>query len=508
MTFGDVVAVVRRSIGSTAVVATTAFAALGVAWALTTPPGAAPDEPSHYVRMVGLSAGRLLGERVDLDRPFGVDLSTEAVERVNREAGWYRLDDGVAPPNVCNSGSTTRPFACDQPLPASPDSRYISYHARYHPGAYIVPALFSSVGDTMWQKLFAGRIGFVAQGTVLFAVAVAAMSARRRALGYPSTGHGVVLALGVTPLLSFMTGTLAPNGTEVLAVAACTASAMALAQQWSRRWLWSVVGCATMASWSRDFGAPAVVVALVAVAATEPAVMRQLRSRRRELIAPAAVIVLALSSALVWQFANKVSILRVPMSSTELSDALTRAAEGVIGAVGLVGILDVRVHRAVEVAWLLFIAAGVGAALTTVARRTRLVVGTVVLVAALLSVELALGMAVFGFGFQARFVLPIASIAVVVLAMAPQRPAICSRVTVRGVLVFAAVGHLAALLQSAHRHAVGLGQPFDLGAAVWSPPFGWGVGVTLMLFGCSLVALVPLRTTGLGSGQVVDGDPS
>jgi hypothetical protein len=485
---------VLRRAWTAPVVATLAFAVLGTAWALSTPPGAAPDEPSHYVRMVGLARGDLVGERVDPATPTPGTLPTpEAIARMNREAGRYDLPRLLTPPEPCNAFQSDLPYVCSWTPIDEPSGRHISYHARYLPGAYVVPAALSRTGSTMWQSMFAGRVGFVLQATALFAVVAAAVAARWRAVGRTSTASAVLLVASVTPVVVFMSGTLAPNGTEVMAVAAVTASAMALATGWSRCWLWCVAVCLVVASWSRDLGAVTALGALVAVATAEPSVAAQLRVHRREARWPLAVAALGAVSAVVWQVLNKVSILRVPQRWAEVTIGLADVGEAVLTAVGLVGWLDTRVHRLVEVGWVLVAALATGAVLTRVAPRVQWVVAAVAAVVVAVGVELSMGLRAAGFGLQARFLVPLAAIGVVVLVMAPQREAPWSPGVVRLALVGAATGHLAMLLRAAHRHANGLSQPLDLDGAVWAPPFGWAASVALMVTGSLLVALVPLR---------------
>lgn len=475
------------------VVATAAFAVLGVAWALSTPPGAAPDEPSHYIRMVGLARGDLMGDRVDPSTPPPGPLpSVEAAERMNREAGWYELPSILMPPGGCNAFRPEQPFSCSPVLLDAPNDAVISYHARYLPGAYVVPAAVSRVGDTMWQTMFLGRIGFLLQATVLFAVIACAVSARCRAVGGLSTGSAVVLAVAPTPLVLFLAGTLAPNGTEVLAVAAFTASALALGCGWSARWLWCAAVCAVVASWSRDLGAALVVAALVAVVLVEPSLVADARRRRREVRAPVALVLVGIVSATVWQLANKVSVLRWPASWGELAAGLSDVADAVPASIGLVGWLDTRVHRFVEVAWVVVAAVAAGAVLTRVATRVQRVVAAVAALTVLAGVELAIGLRAAGFGLQARFLLPIVAIGAIVLVMAPQRAAPWSRGVVRVALLGVAAGHLATLLRAAHRHANGIGQQVDFASPLWAPPGGWATSITVMLLGVALVALVPL----------------
>jgi hypothetical protein len=488
---------VLRRAWSAPAVATLAFVVLGLAWALSTPPGAAPDEPSHYIRMVGLARGDLVGERVDPATPTPGALPTpEAIARMNREAGRYDVPRLLTPPEPCNAFRPELPFACPWSPVDSPSGSYISYHARYLPGAYVVPAAVSRVGGTMWQTLFAGRVGFLLQATALLVVVATAIRARCSVLGRLSTGSAVVLTMSVTPLVVFMAGTLAPNGTELLAVAACTASAMVLTVRWSSRWLWCAAICSVVASWSRDLGAPTVVLALGAVALVEPSLGAALRSHRGEVRMPVLVAATGAVSAVVWQLFNKVSILRWPGSWSEVATGLAEVGYVVPASVGLVGWLDTRVHPLVENGWVVIAALGAGAVLTRVAARVQRVVAGVAAVGLLVGVELALGLRAAGFGLQARFLLPIAAIAVVVLVMAPQRAAPWAPGVVRAVLVVAAVGHLAMLLRAAHRHAQGLGQGVGFDEAVWAPPLGWVTSISLMVVGSVLVAVVPL-----GGGQ-------
>ncbi len=477
---------------------------LGLAWALSTPPGAAPDEPSHYVRMVGLARGELVGARVDPSTPTpGALPNIEAVERMNREAGRYDVPRLLTPPKPCNAFRPDLPFNCPWAPIDAPSGEDISYHARYLPGAYVVPAALSRVGSTMWQALSAGRIGFLLQATALFAVVAAAVSQRCRLRGRLSTGSAVVLATGATPLVLFTAGTLAPNGTEVLALAAVTASAMRLALGWSTRWMWCLALCSLVASWSRDLGAPSVALALVAVALVEPSIVAVARERRQGVRLPLALMAIGAVSAVVWQLVNKVSVLHRPGSFADLSTGLSDVGEAVLASVGLVGWLDVRIHRALEVAWVVVAALAAGATLTRVSSRVQRVVAGVAALTALTGVVLSIGLRAVGFGLQARFLLPLLAIGLVVLVMAPQRDAPWSPGVVRGALVLVAVGHLAMLLQAAHRHANGIGQHVDFVTPVWSPPLGWGASIGLMVLGAVRVMAVPLgggqRAVGAGT---------
>ncbi|MEY2445366.1 MAG: putative rane protein, partial [Ilumatobacteraceae bacterium] len=104
-----------------------------------TPPGAAPDELSHFIRVGGLASGSVFGTIPDAASfPKQAPIRAQN-ERIRREAGTYvlspRFNYIVAVGGACNSFKPQQP-ACNSPTsPAfNPDSRqFTSLHARTQP---------------------------------------------------------------------------------------------------------------------------------------------------------------------------------------------------------------------------------------------------------------------------------------------------------------------------------------------------------------------------------------
>lgn len=502
----------RRGLATVPSAVVTIFFVLGMCWAVTTPPGGGVDEPSHFIRALGLAEGRLFGDPVPLDRPFGT-LSGEQLERVNSEAGDYLLPGNLREPLPCNAFKADMPFACAQyPATAEPNV-HTSYHARYLPGAYVLPAVFSTAGDSTWKALVASRVGMLVQNGVLLAVAAAALARAVRRGGGITTGAAMVAALGFTPLLMFLSATVSPSSTEILGVAAFTAAFVVAVRQQSSRWWWMAVLCAVMAAWARDLGGPAVVVGAAAVALTELAFRSWWRQRTRSDMVAAAVLIVAVIGAQVWQLVNKASLQPDLSSFDALWANLQAVATAVHGSIGLVGWLVVPMEPVASLLWSTVLVMGVAMALLRMGGRARWVVAGVAAVYVLAGVVVSSGMKAGGFALQARYLMPIAAAGMVVLVCAAAERgdeteadpagAAAGRAAadraeagraeaaevgrasatevgrlgwswVRAALVVAAIGHFTTLLVWAQRNAIGLnGSAIDFDRAAWTPPLGW-----------------------------------
>jgi hypothetical protein len=418
------------------------FVVLGLCWAITTPPGGGVDEPSHYVRMVGLAQDDLFGDPIPLDTPFG-DLTGDQLVRVNSEGGLYLLPGTKREPTACNVFDVQIAYSCaPNPVTAEPQV-HPSYHARYLPGSYLLPALFSRLGDTTWKTLVAGRVGFVVQNAVLLWVAALALAGWARRYRTVSTGPAVVLALSITPLLMFLSGTLSPSSTEILGVAACAAAMLRAFRDGSSRWLWTATACGAVAAWSRDLGGPAVVLAVIVVAMLEPGSRERWRERRS-------------SDMAAW------SVLALPM-------------DGVA-----------------ELLWTVLLVVGVAMAAVRLQPRARAVAAGLVLVYVLVGVVLSSSMHASGFGLQGRYLLPVAAVLVMVLVGYGSTGSLHWG-WVRVALVVAAIGQFSTLLVSAQRNAIGLnGSAIDFARAAWTPPSGWWVWLVAAALACVGLAALGL----------------
>ena len=481
-----------RRLWSLGTVAVAAFFLIGLCWLLTTPPGGGVDEPSHYVRMVGLAHGQLLGDAVDPARPLG-GLTGAQLRRVNAEAGSFELPGAVPPPNGCNALDAALPYTCP-PLPTSDHPiEAVSLHARYLPGPYVLPALLSRLGSTTSRTLLLGRLGFLLQNTALFAVAVAALGTMGR------TGHRwgaaalAVAVLSVTPALLFMAGTLSPSATEILAVAACAAALVALARTGSGRWAGVATACAVVACWARDLGVPAVSLALVAVVLLEPGLRTWWREAGRKHWVHVGVAGVAALGALAWNLAMKEPLAPTWNTIGSFWHDLGVVPAALRDSIGLVGWMNVRIDAFVEWLWLgVWVIAAVSVSSAAV-RRVRLVLAMVLGAVLVAGVLLGGSLRTSGFRLQPRFLMPLAVVGVVVLVTATVRGATVQRQWVRAALVLCSLGQASMLLIAAHRNAHGLTDAaIDFAHTAWGPPGGWKLAAVVAVLGCAAVAVLPV----------------
>ena len=469
-----------------------AFVALGFCWAISTPPGGGVDEPSHYVRTIGLSRGNLIGDTVDPERHVE-GLSGEALHRVNAEAGAYTLPGTLREPLPCNAFKPTRPFSCAQYPPRPEPAVHISNHARYLPGAYVIPALFSRLGSTTWRALFAARIGFLLQDAALLAIVAVALSRRTQRSGPLPTGAAMVAVLSITPVLAFTAGTLSPSATEILGAAAFTAALFTAAHARSSGWTWCAAVVGVFACWTRDLGVPCVAMAVVAVAVLEPNLRAPREWPRRPDRAPAVVLAIGALGAVVWQVVLKRATPPHWNSLSALWHDLGTIADVATTSIGLVGWLDVKIDRFVELVWLALVLIGFGLAAVRLDRRSRQVLGGLIGAYVVIGVVLANGLEQVAFNVQARFLMPIMAVGVVVIAVRVGGDEHRRRGWIRACLVVAAAGHFSALLLSAHHNANGItGAPMNFAHPIWTPPLGWtAIGVVSVLT-CIGIAALPL----------------
>lgn len=469
-----------------------AFLAIGLSWILSNPPGAAPDEPSHYVRMVGLAHGQLLGESIPLDTPY-LGHTGEELERVNEEAGLFTIPGAAPPPVVCNAFQPGLPFACADTPPVSGDIIARSDHARYLPLPYVLPAVASLAGDSTRTTSLAGRAMFLVQDAALLVIAVIAA---RGVLREISPRVAALLVLSFTPLMAFQSATLAPNGTELFASIAYLLALLAAFRLRSLGWWRAAALLGVVTAWSRDLGIVWVVVFGVAAWFLFRGGARALWSARRRVdVVMAGVLAAGWIGALLWGQLLKFPLgLHVDGPSTTWTDVggvIDRARE----SIGLVGWLDVQIDPAVQAAWIVAFLVFVVWAFLGATRIARIVVGVLLAGYVVGTLLLTTAMREVGFGSQARFTLPLLVAVSVVLAVSQGREARIGageRWAFRAACAIAAAGHLSMLLINAHRQANGItGRAMDFSHVHWSPLGGWSLSLGLIVLASALVAVLP-----------------
>ncbi len=481
---------VLRWTESPAVLTVLSFFLIGFAWLWITPPAGGVDEVSHYVRTVGLAHGQLIGDDVDPTRPLA-HLNEQQLLRVNAEAGWFRIPGRSPSPSECNVLDATRPFDCDQTPEVPGTIEEVSLHGRSLPGAYVVPAGFARFGGGMWSTLMLARFGMLVQNTVLFAVIVWALQAiHRRGSGLGQSAI-VVLALTATPVLLFLAGTMSPSATEILAVGAFTATLIADARTHTRSFIWLAAFLAVIASWARDLGGPAVLLATLSIAAVEPGLRRWFMNAGIKRWIPVGIAAVGIATSQIWQMAYKHPLSPEFGSLARVWGDTMLTVTTLRDAVGLGGWLNTRMDPLLETAWVLAWVLLFATLVRRVSPVVRRVIMCQVIVLLLVSVLLIGSLRAGGFGTQGRFLLPFIAISVIILATASSETSVgregLTRSAVAGVSLFVALGHVSALVIAAHRHARGLnGSSIDFSQADWSPPGGWVPAGILMVLavGC------------------------
>lgn len=469
-----------------------AFVLLGTTWILTTPPAGGVDEISHHIRAVGIAHGQILGDEVGLDRPFAL-LEGLQLRRVNAESGSFRVPGRLVALSGCYFMDAALPFDCAQPRPMSGEIYEISLHGRSLPGAYVVPAVFGRLGSDSVSALMWERFGMLLQVAVMAVFGSMALRAIWRVSGSPSSAALVLLASSITPLLAFLSGTLSPSAIEIWSSLAVTSTLTAFARTRSSQWLAIFVVIALFTSWTRDFGAVVVVVTIVAVLTLERDLRDWFRSSRP--LTVTSLVTLGVISAFAWQAIYKYPVRPSIGSPLQIVDDAVTVLRVLRQGIGLGGWLNVPMNSILEGLWL---AGWLGSATFIVwcaHSRVRLVLLGICLVIGAAGLYLVAMMRVAGFVLQARFLMPLLMVAVVVAVTS----ASCQRTTrvlepwvLRAVFTVIGLSHVSTLLINAHRHARGLnGSPIDFSQAVWDPPGGWTLAMVLGSCGGFCILVIP-----------------
>ena len=391
------------------------FALLAFVWLLSSPPGSAPDEISHYIKAVGTGRGDLIGADVPLDTPQ-VGFRPDQLARVNSESGAFTIPGALRAPIACNPFHADVPFACVQPPLATGDVVEISPHGRYLPLAYVLPGALTRAAGSTYRAVLLGRLGFLVQATALLGVTVAALRAVRSR--WTAAGAGM-LVLSCTPLLTYQAGTLAPNGTETLAVVAFVASLVASTRLRSRAWWWTAAAVGTTASWTRDLAVPLLVLLLPVVALVVPDATRWARERiRTRDVWAVGVLVAAMAGAVAWQLTLKYGLTVAWHGPGQLWTDLRSVRQVATDSIGLLGWLDLPMDPITQSMWEVAWIASLVALLARATRRARWAAAYVGALYVGINLAMLMAFREAGFGVQARFTLALPIALAVLLASA------------------------------------------------------------------------------------------
>jgi Predicted membrane protein (DUF2142) len=239
------------------VVVVAAYALLLVAWIFGNPPGASPDEWSHYLRAVSIGQGQLVGVKTGPEGalsflgpspPAGFSeqqyrdalrWTGENVRRVHVPArltnAWFGCSqfDASVPARCLDRDAGTWPPMVGM----SPSERFLNT-AVYQPLPYLAPAVVSRIDASPNQLMWLMRSLTALLCLILLATAV--LSVWQPGVGsVPLVG----ILVAITPMEIFLASSLNPSGLEIASAVAFAAALFRLARQDEPpRWVWVSLG--------------------------------------------------------------------------------------------------------------------------------------------------------------------------------------------------------------------------------------------------------------------------
>jgi len=483
------------------------YSLLVLAWVFSNPPGAAPDEPSNYVKAVAVGSGQFLGRPGNYPASAGAafGLTGPRLARASLTTRWVQIPFRLAPEGfACDAFLPAVSAGCLQDsLPLANTMDQPTYAGTYQPFVYFPSGILTWLANDARTALLLARLGVALLCIALIAIA-AWLLVRGRTNALALSG----LVVAATPMVVFASATVSASGPEICAGLCFFAVVLRLAQP-NRidRWDWSALAFSgSVLALSRPLGALWLalgVLTLLLVAGLRPA-WRRLRSGGLAAGVALGVVTLAVAAGFAWEVAFE------PHRPTSLSEvlafvpgALASFSQTFRGEVGIFGWLDTDMPALAYSAWYILVFTLVAVAAVLGTWRDRLVLLSLAVLSFVVTVVLAAGFVLpLGFGLQGRHVLAF-TVAVPLLAgeilyrRAGRLPRIKAGHWMVAFTAVAAAVQAVGWFANARRYAVGVNGPADFIAnAQWSPPLGWWPWVVVVAVGC-----LALLTAGIAAGR-------
>lgn len=178
------------------------------AWAVSTPLGASPDEPSHIIKAASVARGQFIGDPTD--RP-----ATTRVTVPGDLAGAAKW--------ACYAFRQDTPASCQGAFPSGPDTTAETSAGLYNPVYYTLVGWPSLMTDNAKAAVF----GMRAVSAVLCSAFLTIGFVALRRLRIPFFA-GVVTFAVTTPMVLFLNGAVNPNGLEIASGVALLSVLLAL----------------------------------------------------------------------------------------------------------------------------------------------------------------------------------------------------------------------------------------------------------------------------------------
>lgn len=377
------------------------FFVLFAAWAIATPPFAAPDEQYHVSRASGVARGQIVPPGNDR-YGGGAGAVVEARGLAAAAAQWRCLQFHLG-----------QNASCAGPISSDPGEIWVfSGAAKYAPVYYAV------VG---WPTLLAFDDAAVYLMRLVSAAWCAAMLAGALAIALRFDRHrwlGVGVVVAVTPQIAFLSGTINPNSVEIAAAVLTWTAGLAIAASptpaptsWFR---WFAVGATSMVLMRQLSPFWLVgILAACAILAGRPRLRELRRSRRmyRWMLPPLVGTFLQL----IWTYGVGTDDVPVGARSDAptgftLPEVLRRQPDRWVQYISNVGWLDVPLPGILATAWLaLWLGLAFLALRGRVPLRARWSLGLVLLGVLVVPIMLEWPLTHrLGFFWQGRYALPVA----------------------------------------------------------------------------------------------------
>ncbi|MDQ2726729.1 MAG: DUF2142 domain-containing protein [Actinomycetota bacterium] len=441
------------------------------AWVGANPPGAAPDEAAHFTKAIGTATGQGIGQ------PTAPAATASLRDRfLSQNTRSFALPGDISPdPRWACEAFTTHSASClDRPThPGSnvAGGRSISLVGLYPEPSYLPMGLAARAASSPGAALYAGRAAGALLCLLLLGIAAVAFA----------DGWLLVGLLAVTsPMVLFLAGSVTTGGIEICAGIAHAATVLALVRRSHDRRIWLAYAVSGVAlALTRQFG-PIWVLADLCVAAGllgRPGLRAAVIDGGRAAVGSLTVVGLAALTTIGWDAIALPTV--VPSFSVvlhQVGPAFSQCYRSVPQLFGVFGWLDtkppgVTSDLALAVYALILVAA---LALGSLRQRLVLVSSLAAIVVGAVLVD-AVTQLPFGFGLQARYVMPLTAMTLLLAAWVVHDRVGRRASLVPRVLSAVLVGELGVAWLANSRQAAGSAQGPRLffQHPQWSPPGGW-----------------------------------
>lgn len=478
-----------------------AYLTLVASWVGANPPGAAPDEPAHYVKALGAGRGYFAGTPLEGKAPeeaLSADTPVQRAWQVRTSRMVPVPPSLAAPPWLsCNAHLTEVSAACRETgVSAAEQAVQSTYVGTYQPFLYLAPGWAAHLASDASDAILLARSAGALLAVVLLALAVSCCWDAD--VGAASL---VGLLLALSPMVVFLASAVSASGAEVAAGVCYLAAVLCLARERSapassRTWIALAAG-ASVLSLSRSLGPVWVVLGagILPVVAGLDRTRAVLRHGGRRGVVAGVVVALSMGASITWELARQVH----PASGGDvilggLLPALRELPQIYQQHIGVFGWLDTQLP--VEGLWLWSLGLGVLGLAALALGTTRQRVVLVVLALASVALSVVVSAAVIrptGFGMQARYVMPLTAAVPLFAGEVVRSQWARLRSSALEAALWLSIGAVAGMqflawYFNARRQAVGTAGPkLFLGAAEWQPPFGWIPWMVLALLGSGLL---------------------